>query len=105
MDKITLEIKNHLGLEMSNSLLGCHYTSGHQALKSKEEIIKHKRNNFFIKEEINIKKYKSITIVDDVITTGSTLEMISRVLKAHYGEQLEVNGLCLFRGKPNFKIQ
>jgi predicted amidophosphoribosyltransferase len=59
-------------------------------------------DDFYVKENKNLPSFKSITIVDDVITTGITLESICTNLRERYGEDLEINGVCMFRGKPYY---
>jgi predicted amidophosphoribosyltransferase len=46
--------------------------------------------------------YSSITILDDVITTGATLEAMSLALRENIDRDIEINSLCLFRGKPYY---
>ena len=57
-------------------------------------------SDFYIKDRSLLDKYNSVTILDDVITTGSTLENISKVIKEE--ADVSVNALCLFRGKPYY---
>lgn len=74
----------------------------HQAMKDKEERTEISSSSFLVNEDINLKNYKSITIIDDVITTGSTLESIARCLRKNIKQDLPLNGICLFRGKPDY---
>jgi competence protein ComFC len=46
----------------------------------------------------NLAKYKQAIIVDDIITTGSTLNEINKVLKECVPEDFNVNALCIFQG-------
>ncbi len=46
----------------------------------------------------NLEKYKQVIIVDDIITTGYTLNEINKTLKKHLPEDYSVNALCLFQG-------
>ncbi len=98
---ISRRISNHFHLDMSTNLLACKSKLEHQASKSKSERL-NSSNNFYVNCKINISKYKSITLLDDVITTGGTLERITKVLKDTYGTETPINALCLFRGKPHF---
>jgi len=104
MGYITLEIGKFLKLDVNNRLIHCKSSNKHQADKSKLERYSSKDNPFSIskRENFSIGKYKSITLVDDVITTGSTLEKITKVIKIHYGDNAVVNALCMFRGKPYY---
>ncbi len=45
-----------------------------------------------------------IIIVDDVITTGSTLEQITKCIKKVV-PKMSVKSICIFRGKPYYKRQ
>ena len=70
--------------------------------KSKEERATRAFNPFFIDQRFDVSKYTNITILDDVITTGKTLENMVQVIKGTYSNKLEVNAICLFRGKPYY---
>lgn len=104
MDYIVKRISSCFCLDICMDLVLCRTSSGHQAGKSKQERVISKENPFYIKESVNIdiRKYKSITLVDDVITTGNTLETITEVLRNRYGADMKVDALCMFRGKPYF---
>lgn len=95
-------LSNSFNLDFSANLLGRKNTEGHQALKDKDERNDISQKDFFIQEALDISSYQSITIIDDVITTASTLESVSRVLKNHYGKELVINAACMFRGRPYF---
>jgi len=47
-------------------------------------------------ELLNIEK--RIIIVDDIITTGSTLDEIARVIKEASKDNLQIEGVCIFQG-------
>ena len=49
------------------------------------------KNGFSIKENINLIKNKSIILIDDIFTTGSTVNEISKILKIN-----GVNHICVF---------
>lgn len=61
-------------------------------------------NPFYIHKHasLDLSLYCSITLVDDVITTGNTLEKITQVIRTFYGTNIVLNALCMFRGKPYF---
>jgi predicted amidophosphoribosyltransferase len=99
---ISEAITKHFSLPFSNTLLGRKNTYGHQSMRDKDERGEVSSNDFYIKENKNLPSFKSITIVDDVITTGTTLESICTSLRERYGEDLEINGVCMFRGKPYY---
>lgn len=75
---------------------------GHQALRDKDERKEIKEGTFFLGKALSLADYQSITILDDVITTGSTLEAISSALRKDIDKEVEINALCLFRGKPYY---
>ena len=75
---------------------------GHQALRDKDERKEIKEGTFTCKNDLSLKEYSSITILDDVITTGATLEAISSMLKKNVSKDIEINALCLFRGRPYY---
>ena len=93
-------ISIEFNLDFSDSLVGKSGGSEHQALKDKEERREISTDSFCIIEDIDISRYESITIVDDVITTGSTLNAIAKKIRLHYGDSISINAMCMFRGKP-----
>lgn len=49
------------------------------------------KNGFKVKENINLVKNKNVIVIDDIFTTGSTVNEISKVLKLS-----SVNSICIF---------
>lgn len=49
------------------------------------------KNGFKVKENINLIKNKNVILIDDIFTTGSTANEISKVLKLN-----SVNNICIF---------
>lgn len=99
---LTEHIAKSLGLEFESEMMGRKYSRGHQALRDSQERKEDDGGDFFFKKVVDVSKFKSITLVDDVITTGSTLEKACIFLRETFGQDLEVNALCIFRGKPNY---
>ena len=97
MDIITKYISKNLNLDMNNNILKCNYTNTHQAQKCKDERIS-RENPFYIVKGTEITNYKSITIVDDVITTGSTLNLAAQTIRPYLNKDTKMFALCLFRG-------
>jgi len=104
MECIADEVGRKFQLDVKIDLICCRNSSTHQANKNKAERYESKQNPFYIKNSSPnpLLQYKSITIVDDVITTGNTLEKITQIIKIHYGMDTIVNALCMFRGKPYY---
>lgn len=73
----------------------------HQSLLDRDERFENKID-FYINSYELFEKIEEIVIVDDVITTGSTVEQVARVIKS-VRRDIKVKGLCLFRGKPFYK--
>lgn len=88
--------------ELELNLLHCKDTSYHRAGQSKKERQRKTSNPFYIKDAKELSRYTSITLVDDVITTGKTLENITQMIKDKYSANLIINAICLFRGKPYY---
>lgn len=97
---LTEYISRHYHCDFSFDLIGRKTEKGHQSLKDRESRLRETNSNFYIKDSTSLDKYNSVTILDDVITTGSTLENISRIIKKE--KDISVNALCLFRGKPYY---
>ena len=58
---------------------------------NKEDREKELKNGFKIKENINLIENKNVILIDDIFTTGSTANEISKVLKMN-----SVNSICIF---------
>lgn len=104
MGYITKKIGRTFRLDILENLVFCKNSNTHQASKNRKERSESKENPFYIKDSSShsLFQYRSITIVDDVITTGNTLEKITQAIKIHYGMDTVVNALCMFRGKPYY---
>jgi len=57
---------------------------------NKEDREKELKNSFKVKESINLIKNKNVILIDDIFTTGSTANEISKVLKIN-----SVNSICI----------
>lgn len=97
---LTEYISRHYHCDFSFDLIGRKTEKGHQSLKDRESRLRNTTAEFYIKNYSLLNRYNSVTIIDDVITTGSTLENISRIIKKE--KNISVNALCLFRGKPYY---
>lgn len=73
----------------------------HQSLLDRNERFEN-RIDFYINNYELLEEIEEVVIVDDVITTGSTVEQVARVIKS-VRRDIKVKGLCLFRGKPFYK--
>lgn len=94
-------ISNKFHFDFSEDLvINIDNSDEHQSLKDRENR-RQIRNKFVVNKNYNLRKYKSIIVVDDVITTGSTIEQISKIIKEYHSD-ISLNALCLFRGKPRY---
>jgi competence protein ComFC len=50
------------------------------------------------KEIQKVKKYKQIIILDDIITTGATINEVSSEMKKFLEKDIVIQGICLFQG-------
>jgi ComF family protein len=100
--KIAERVAEAFNIPFAEGLIERKDGSGHQALRDKEEREKIKEDTFTLKNSFSPEGYSSITILDDVITTGATLEAISSTLRKNIYRDMEINGLCMFRGKPYY---
>lgn len=58
---------------------------------NKEDREKELKNGFKVKENINLIKNKKVILIDDIFTTGSTVNEISKVLKIN-----SADSICIF---------
>jgi ComF family protein len=99
---ISKEVSEYLNVSFSDTLLRRKDTYDHQSLRDRDERKNISKNDFVVKSNFDLSSYKSITIVDDVMTTGITLESACELLKDTFGKDLIVNGICMFRGRPYY---
>jgi len=95
-------VSEKFGYAFSDSILIRKKDREHQSVKNRLERSYINYSDFYIKKDLDIKNYKSITVLDDVITTGSTLESICICFRKRFGKEIQVNALCIFRGKPYY---
>jgi ComF family protein len=100
--KIAERVAEAFNIPFAQGLIEKKEDYGHQALRDKEEREKIKGDTFALKNSFSPERYSSITILDDVITTGATLEAISSTLRKNIYKDMEINALCMFRGKPYY---
>lgn len=74
-------------------LLGAYHTDLQQGKNSKERIYNVK-NKFYIRE-YNIKENSTICLIDDVTTTGATLNEAAKIIKKKY----KINIICITAAK------
>ncbi len=100
-ENITRCISNILNINFSKEVI-CRRDGEdiHQSLLDRSERIENKIGFYISNYEI-LKDIDEILIVDDVITTGSTIEQISEIIKS-FDKNIKVRGVCLFRGRPYF---
>jgi len=103
--EVSKTLANRLNIPFSEDILKRRNSYGHQSLKDRDERKALSYKDFVVNSNFNISSYKSITVIDDVITTGSTLESICFCLKKFWGEDLIVNAACMFRGRAYYLKQ
>jgi len=95
-------LSRRFNCDLELSMIGCRNTTYHRAGQSMEKRQQIYENPFFLKSRKDLSSYQSITIVDDVITTGKTLENVTQIIRDNYLTDLRINAICLFRGKPYY---
>jgi ComF family protein len=100
--EIARKVANAFNLPFVEDLVKRKESYGHQALRDKDERKEIRENTFTLRNDFSLVGYSSITILDDVITTGATLEAMSLALRENIDRDIEINSLCLFRGKPYY---
>jgi ComF family protein len=101
-EDIAIALSKKLNIPYSNNFIMRRVEFGHQSLRDKDERRYASEDEFHIKNHMDMKNFKSITIVDDVLTTGATLEAITGILKKEYGSQVMINAICMFRGRAYY---
>lgn len=97
---ISKDLSKHLGLDYREDLLYRDEYGGHQSMKDRERRLIEGTGGFRVNNSINLSHYSGITIFDDVVTTGSTINKAVEVIKNTYSKDIPIFGICMFRGKP-----
>lgn len=100
--EIARKVANAFNLPFVEDLVKRKESYGHQALRDKDERKEIREDTFTLRNDFSLEGYSSITILDDVMTTGATLEAISSMLRENTNKNIEINALCLFRGRPYY---
>ncbi len=83
------------GYTVYENVLRKKFFTGKQKLRSKKDRIEKIKNDFYLNNKINVKKDKSVVLLDDIYTTGSTINRCSELLK-EYGFKT-VNAITIFK--------
>jgi ComF family protein len=86
------QLSKHLKIKRYDGVLGCRFQQQHQASLSAEERKQHLRDTFYIRRTIKLPKH--MAIIDDVMTTGSTLQTIAKLLLENGVEKIEFWGIA-----------
>lgn len=88
------ELAKSLGIPLSHSLIKRKHFTDTQTLKKRFERWENTENIFEMNESIDLNN-KHIAIVDDVITTGSTIESCGQLLLANFDCKISFLSLCI----------
>lgn len=83
------DLSKILGIPVTDNLLFRKRYTETQTLKSHEERVSNLDNAFIIKDKIDL-KHKKYLLVDDVITTGSTVNQAAKLLKMQGADRTDV---------------
>ena len=75
-----------------DDIIGCHYQKKHQASLNANERKDHLNHAFYLKKHYPLPKH--MAIIDDVMTTGATLNTIAKLLLSHGVEKIEYWGIA-----------
>lgn len=90
------DLSEILGIKMDAGILARNrYTKPQKELDDNERI-KNLENAFIIQE--NVVQYKRVLLVDDIYTTGATIDSCAKVLKEKGVEEVYVVCLCIGQG-------
>lgn len=80
--EIALELGKLSGIAVKNLLLKKKNTKAQAQIKDQDERLRRMENLFTVRNKYkNLIKNRNIIIIDDVITTGATLNAVSKILK------------------------
>jgi predicted amidophosphoribosyltransferase len=91
---IATHISKELGLKIDEDILVRKKDSSHQSQATFEERVRMKD----VFELNKVLKNKEIILIDDVISTGTTLNRAAQTLKGN-----SINAIALFRGRPRYQ--
>jgi len=102
-DLIARTFCKQLNLQYSPYLIGRKISFEHQARKSRFERLHNVNNPFFLNTANiqSVSQLKNILIIDDIMTTGATLNSVAKAIKK-LSTNCNISTLCLFRGRPRF---
>ncbi len=93
-------IGEKLGIEVNSSFVMKKTKNISQASLGYDKRVENVTDIFEINQEeiCNIRRYEKILVVDDIITTGATLDEISSEILKNLDFEVEINALCIFQG-------
>lgn len=91
------KISLRTGIPFDRKMLRCSRKAGEQKTLNRKERLSNLRGCYEVGSKIP--KGKRVLIVDDVYTTGSTMDEISRILKKFGAESVYFVVLCTGKGK------
>ncbi|OHD37200.1 MAG: hypothetical protein A2015_08735 [Spirochaetes bacterium GWF1_31_7] len=83
------------GYTVCDNILMKKLFTGKQKLRSKQDRIEKVKNDFYINNKIIVKNDKNVVLIDDIYTTGSTINRCSELLK-EYGFKT-VKAITIFK--------
>jgi ComF family protein len=89
---LTKKIAKTFQIKRYDDILGCHFQKHHQASLSSQERKKNLITTFYLKKNHALPKH--MAIVDDVMTTGATLNTIAQMLFKQGVEKVEYWGIA-----------
>ena len=96
-------ISKKLNIPLESNILFRKLYNKAQATKDNSERRSLSKETFYFDWKYYKEYYerKELILLDDVMTTGTTLEIATRSIKEE-DKDIRVSALCLFRGKPNY---
>lgn len=98
----SIKTEAQIHAKVDSSIISRSTNNPHQAFVKKGLRNKNVANIFTATKELEKEQIQEILIVDDVITTGATMNSLAKTLHNAF-PWVKLSGLCLFRGKPNYK--
>jgi ComF family protein len=90
--QLSKAIAKHFKIKRLDSTVNAYHQDQHQSALSAEERIRHLKNIFYLKKPPKLPEH--VAIIDDVMTTGSTLNTMAQLLMSNGAKRIDYWGIA-----------